>query len=55
MSMTVDELRTVLADLPGNLPVTFRADYHVNLPVSGHVLLDDELFLTPYETPALTE
>lgn len=49
--MTVDELRILLADLPGDLPVTFRADYHVNHPVSGHVVLDDQVALTPYETP----
>lgn len=50
MSMTVQKLRTLLADLPPNLPVTFREDFHVNTPVCGHVLLDDELVLTPYET-----
>lgn len=53
--MTVDELRTLLADLPADLPVTFREDYHRNTPVLGCVVLDDQIALTPYETPALAE
>ena len=49
--LTVHELRDLLSTLPPDLPVTFREDFHVNTPVLGHVLLDDELVLTPYETP----
>lgn len=48
--MTVDELRTLLDTLPGDFKVCLRDDYRT-IPVRGHVLLDDELVLTPYETP----
>lgn len=54
--MTVDELRTLLAGLPSELPVTFRTDYRENLPVSGHVVIQsdayerDQVVLTPYPT-----
>lgn len=44
-------LRTLLETLPGDLPVTFREDFHRNTPVRGCVVLDDQVALTPYETP----
>ncbi len=54
--MTIDELRTLLAGLPSELPVTFRTDYRENHPVSGHVVIQsdayerDQVVLTPYPT-----